>query len=1725
MTSTLVKRFSQYIPLPVLWRWALTFVIMVNVNPTSAQVVINEYVPANTLTVIGGETNDWIELYNSGNTAVNLNNYGLSDDPAKPYQFRFPDYTLGSHNYVLVFPNDHNNSTPVHHWETAVNASTTWKYFVGTSQPDTNWRNLSFNDAAWSSGPGGFGYGDNDDATQISTSARSVMMRKTFTIPDTSDILKAILDMDYDDGFVAYLNGTEIMRVGIGVVGDRPLYNDLATSSHEAEMFQGGSPDSFYFDEQFIRSIIRQGTNVLAVEVHNVTSSSNDLTAKPYLSFGMATSGLTFSLPPSWFGTPPQEFFTAKFKLSRNGETIYLSDPNNVIDQQTYPSMQPNNSFGRKPDGSSNWCLISNPTAAATNNSSNCYTGYVNSPVFSISPGFYSSSQNVTLSNSTPGGTIRYTTNGDVPTQSSQAYSSPIHITTSTTIRARVFSSGYLPSEVVTNTYIIGDDIHLPVFCITTDYNNLWDYNTGIYVMGPNAQSASPYFGANFWQDWQKPAAIEYYDKSQSRVFSFDADINIFGNYSRAKPQKSMEIRLKDSYGTGELNYSFYSSKPGVDKVNDLVLRNSGTDWNVVHFRDAFMERVLKPTHTGYIAAEPAVMYLNGEYWGVFTIHENHDHHWIENNFHYKEDEVDYMKEAGSTLEIKNGTSDFFFDAYNYATAQNPASSSFYNDMNNYWDLDNYKDYFIAETYYNNHDWIGDWTNNIKMWRPRIAGGKLRYLIYDLDMGCGYTGNVNDTTLYTATHPTAFSLSSNLLNSLLANPRFKQEFVNRYADLINTTFKPSKMTPVLHQFQDSMSHDMPAHFAKWGSTMSNWQSNINSMTSFITNRPAKVRNHIQWYFNFTKQVTLTFDVNPPGAGRIQVSTIIPESLPWTGVYFDGNPVTITAIPNPGFTFNHWDSNHSINNDPNQTTTYNFHNSTESITAFFSGSAQTPEIVVSEFNYNSSSTLDAHDWVELHNYSTLPVNISGWQIKDQDENDAFTFPIGTVIAPNSYLVVVSDTDAFAAAYPAVSNYIGPLGFDFSNSGDQIRLLDNNGALIQSFFYQDVLPWPAQADGQGFTCERVSNTSNPNNASSWFAGCMGGSPGTAYTFALTNQTHIIGNSTFCTGQHTLLTLNSTPGYTYQWQRDHISIPSATDTFYTANQAGAYTVIVSSQGCSGFSDTMNVVVVTTVASPVTANVSRCGQGSVTLSATATDSIYWFDAPNGNVIGTGSTFNTPTINNSTTFYVQASLSCPSAPVPVDVTINPVTETPVCAGPQRCGPGPVVLNATDTAVVHWYNDPTTGALIHTGNQFITGYIPHDTVFYAEAGTGCVSDRLPVVITIVSAAPPVVNNISRCGPGTVFLAASSFSPVFWYDSLIGGTQVWSGVNFITPFLTSTQTYYAEANNGCASARVAADAMINSIPAPPAVTDSFHCGPGSVNLNATANYQILWYSTSTGGTSIGSGGNFATPSISNTTTYYAETFDLCPSSRTPVAAVIESIPGSPSANDAMICGSGSVQLSATSTDSIYWYGQSSGGQVLGTGPGFVTPVINTTTVYYAVAMNNCPSNPTPVTAFVTSIPTTLLGQDTTIQSGDSISLNAGSGYDSYLWSTGDTTQSIYVNNSNTYWVSVSMNGCSQTDSIEVNVVLGIQDVNLFNGTLNIFPNPVGEIMNIRLDSKVTANADMILSDITGKELVYRKLELKPGMNAQTVDVTGFSAGIYLLTFKSRDLNKTVSVIIR
>jgi len=191
----------------------------------------------------------------------------------------------------------------IDHWATIVNETNTWKYIIPTGAIG-GWANNGFNDASWNTGLAGIGYGDADDATVVPNGTVCVYMRATFNVLDTSSIESVIVNIDYDDGFVAYLNGVEIARSNM--TGVPPTFNELAAAQHEAVMYTGGTPDAYTIGKSTLSAILVNGINVLAIEAHNQNGGSSDLSSKGFFSVGLDDTTTVYNPTPTWFSAPVQ---------------------------------------------------------------------------------------------------------------------------------------------------------------------------------------------------------------------------------------------------------------------------------------------------------------------------------------------------------------------------------------------------------------------------------------------------------------------------------------------------------------------------------------------------------------------------------------------------------------------------------------------------------------------------------------------------------------------------------------------------------------------------------------------------------------------------------------------------------------------------------------------------------------------------------------------------------------------------------------------------------------------------------------------------------------------------------------------------------------------------------------------------------------------------------------------------------------------------------------------------------------------------------------------------------------------------------------------------------------------------------------------------------------------------------------------------------------------------
>jgi hypothetical protein len=606
-------------------------------------------------------------------------------------------------------------------------------------------------------------------------------------------------------------------------------------------------------------------------------------------------------------------YYHANFKLSY-GEDLVISDINgNLIDSKLVNTDLSRVSEGRSSDGSIDWGYFNTPTPGITNDSSQFYENISVPPNISLPSGWYYDQQFVTIISDTLS-QIYYTTNGDVPDTNDNLYVDSIFISSTTVLSARSFkSNNYLPSQVIDRTFIFNEKNHnLPVISIITDSLNLWDWESGIYVMGPNADTTSPYSGANFYMPWSKWSRLEFFDKNKQKQAEEEFDLEIHGGSSRKYVQKSFRLDFKSKY-TGNLVYPIFSQKPYINKFNNLNLRNGGSfPAYYDRMRDGLISEIAYSTHIDVMGYEPCILYLNGKFWGQYAIREKIDEHYVENNHNLSSDSIDLINRN----RVLNGTDIHFIETYHMIMNTEPNSRLFYNLISERFDLKNYIDYFIVETYIQNHDWYAGY-NNIKLWRSQ-NNGKWRYILYDTDQSFikedpninyidvarnPYYINSNNNTVDCS------SMHSELFDRMLMNDEFNCRFITRYSDLVNTIFHPDKFGMKSKELEDKLTSVMPDQIDRWGmpGSITVWKDKINLFSELNEIRAPYALKHVSESFGLDTVTYKTFQVFPPSSGRIRINTVTPDSFPWSGCFFSQPCYSYAiALPEPSYSFTHWD---------------------------------------------------------------------------------------------------------------------------------------------------------------------------------------------------------------------------------------------------------------------------------------------------------------------------------------------------------------------------------------------------------------------------------------------------------------------------------------------------------------------------------------------------------------------------------------------------------------------------------------------------------------------------------------------------------------------------------------------------------------------------------------------------------------------------------------------------
>ncbi len=1046
--------------------------------------ILNEIVASNRASLYDedGDTPDWIEIYNTSSSAVSLQGFGLSDDINNPYKWIFGAGEIDGDSHAIIFASDKDRQALNLNWDLIFEEGSLWRYFVGTSNPPSNWNSLNFNENQWLESVSGFGYGDNDDNTII-PSTMSVYLRNTFTISDTSSVPGLLFHIDYDDGYVAYLNGVEFSRENMGEPGSEVNNNTPATTYTEPSL-----PDNVDLPFTLISSdLMVEGDNVIAVEVHNHSLSSSDMTAIPFLSIGELDT--PDSPLPSFLESPAQSQFHTNFKVNSDGELVMLTSPDGgSLDSIRVPELPSDISWGREPDASGNMFYFNPPTPGETNVGG--FTVPAEPPVLSPGPGFYNFGISLSMGAVPQGRVYKYTLDGSIPNLSSATYTTPLSITQTTVVRVLTCAPDGTNPTLNSFSYFINEEPDLPVMSLIFEPGAFFDNDTGLYVMGSDASPSFPHFGANFWEDWERQVHVEYFDGGNELSYAASAGVKIFGGWSRGNPQKSLSLFARGRYGTSKFEYPFFPDL-GIDKFEAIVLRNSGNDWNMSGYRDGFMTSLVSERDVDKQAFQPVEVYLNGDYWGIYNLREKVNEHFVSSHHDVDNDDIDLLALDGN--EVVHGENNHYVDLIDYINSHTLNSDLDFEYVEERVDIDNFINYQLAQIYFDNQDWPG---NNIKFWRSRLPGGKWRWILYDTDFGFSIWSNNNyiRNTLEFATDPNGPDWpnppwSTLLLRKFLTNPGFERNFILTACDLLNQPFIYEQVESALNEHQQWLLPSLPDHISRWNHmSLPNWYNEGMIMDNFALNRPYYMRNHFRSKFNLGADSELQVNVEPAGAGKVRVHSIVPDNYPWVGTYFSSVPVDVRAIALQGYQFSHWQNRLVTDVD----LTISMASDVELTAIFVPVSPDDGALVINEINYNSLNDSDTKDWIELFNGTPEAVDLTGWAVSD--DNDDNWFVLSEIsLAPDAYLIVTSDSLAYRSIHGSDARIVGDLDFNFSNGGELIRLFNSDQIIVDSVRYDDEDPWPTEPDGDGPTLELTFPTLDNGLSTSWAVSDNLGTPG--------------------------------------------------------------------------------------------------------------------------------------------------------------------------------------------------------------------------------------------------------------------------------------------------------------------------------------------------------------------------------------------------------------------------------------------------------------------------------------------------------------------------------------------------------------------------------------------------------------------------------------------------------
>ena len=417
----------------------------------------------------------------------------------------------------------------------------------------------------------------------------------------------------------------------------------------------------------------------------------------------------------------------------------------------------------------------------------------------------------------------------------------------------------------------------------------------------------------NNWLDLSAAGSFEYFRPDRSLGFRGDATFKVAGQLSRTFPQKTFDVLFKDAYGPRSMSERVFPNR-AYTKFRTFRLRDGGTDYKWAMMRDTVINTagIDMPT-VPFSDHTRSVVFLNGDYYGQMEIREHIKQDYLESVYGVDANAVDIVDVNGN-LAAQQGDLEGYNAWYAWVGAHRAELAADYDLLRSVIDPESFASYIAVELYGNNVDWPN---NNERFWHARAQDAPWKFLLNDLDltMDCPFTGAPAGPAVNSFGR-LGNSRTGTLYQIAIANPTFKNYLINVFADLLNTSLSLPVADARYASVLAEMTPLMPEFYARWPqNTVQGWMTECAKVKGYLDAREAGFLPHIQAQLGIgnAPRYKLTVNVNDVTMGTVRVNTVnlglggrlVDVNQPWVGRYFPNIPITVTALPAPGFKFTGW----------------------------------------------------------------------------------------------------------------------------------------------------------------------------------------------------------------------------------------------------------------------------------------------------------------------------------------------------------------------------------------------------------------------------------------------------------------------------------------------------------------------------------------------------------------------------------------------------------------------------------------------------------------------------------------------------------------------------------------------------------------------------------------------------------------------------------------------------